>query len=65
MNQIFDGKQISLFLLCEKEAIEIFNTFQESIRNHWDSVCDEASLTEVDKSFFWGRQFLNPFSLEY
>lgn len=53
------------FLLCEKEAIEIFNTFQENIRNHWDSVCDEASLTEVDKSFFWGRQFLNPFSLEY
>ena len=53
------------FLLSEKEAIEIFNTFQESIRNHWDSVCDEASLTEVDKSFFWGRQFLNPFSLEY
>lgn len=53
------------FLLCEKEAIEIFNTFQENICNHWDSVCDEASLTEVDKSFFWGRQFLNPFSLEY
>lgn len=53
------------FLLLEKEAIEIFNTFQENIRNHWDSVCDEASLTEVDKSFFWGRQFLNPFSLEY
>ena len=53
------------FLLSEKEAIEIFNTFQENIRNHWDSVCDEASLTEVDKSFFWGRQFLNPISLEY
>ena len=53
------------FLLSEKEAIEIFNTFQENICNHWDSVCDEASLTEVDKSFFWGRQFLNPFSLEY
>ena len=53
------------FLLSEKEAIEIFNTFQENIRNHWDSVCDEASLTTVDKSFFWGRQFLNPFSLEY
>ena len=53
------------FLLSEKEAIEIFNTFQENIRNHWDSVCDEASLTTVDKSFFWGRQFLNSFSLEY
>jgi len=53
------------FLLSEKEAIEIFNTFQESIRNNWNNVCDEASLTTVDKSFFWGRQFLNPFSLEY
>ncbi|MBV5278850.1 MAG: type II toxin-antitoxin system HipA family toxin, partial [Campylobacteraceae bacterium] len=52
------------FLLSEKESVEIFNTFQESIRNNWDNVCDEASLTKVDKSFFWGRQFLNPFSLE-
>ena len=53
------------FLLSEKEAIEIFDTFQTIIRDNWDDVCDEAGLTKVDKSFFWGRQFLNPFSIEY
>ncbi len=53
------------FLLSEKEAIEIFDTFQTIIRDNWDDICDEAGLTKVDKSFFWGRQFLNPFSIEY
>ena len=53
------------FLLSEKEAIEIFDTFQTIICDNWDDVCDEAHLTTVDKSFFWGRQFLNPFSIEY
>lgn len=53
------------FLLSEKEAVEIFDTFQTIIRDNWDDVCDEAELTKVDKSFFWGRQFLNPFSIEY
>ncbi len=53
------------FLLSEKEAIEIFDIFQTIICDNWDDVCDEAGLTKVDKSFFWGRQFLNPFSIEY
>jgi len=53
------------FLLSEEEAIEIFTTFQDIIRDNWNDVCDEAQLTKVDKSFFWGRQFLNPFSIEY
>jgi serine/threonine-protein kinase HipA len=53
------------FLLSEEEAIEIFIMFQDIIRDNWNDVCDEAQLTKVDKSFFWGRQFLNPFSVEY
>ena len=53
------------FLLSEKEAIEIFDIFQNIIRDNWDNICDEAQLTKVDKSLFWGRQFLNPFSIEY
>ena len=53
------------FLLSEEEAIEIFTTFQDIIRDNWNDVCDEAQLTKIDKSFFWGRQFLNPFSIEY
>lgn len=31
---------------------------------YWDSVCIEAQLTEIDKRFMMGRQFLNPFSFE-
>ena len=48
-----------------EEAIEIFDIFQNIIRDNWDNICDEAQLTKVDKSLFWGRQFLNPFSIEY
>jgi len=53
------------FLLSNEEAIEIFTTFQDIIRDNWNDVCDEASLTKIDRSFFWGRQFLNPFSIVY
>ena len=53
------------FLLSEEEAIAIFNMFQNIILDSWNDICDEAKLTKVDKSFFWGRQFLNPFSIEY
>jgi serine/threonine-protein kinase HipA len=40
------------FLLSEKEAIEIFDIFQNIIRDNWDNICDEAQLTKVDKSLF-------------
>jgi len=51
------------FLLSEKEAHIIFETLITAIKQHWDSVCDEAELNEVDKKLLWGRQFLNPYSL--
>jgi serine/threonine-protein kinase HipA len=54
-----------IFSLSQKEAIEIFENFQNIIHTNWDDICDEAQLTQVDKSLFWSRQFLNPFSIEY
>ncbi len=36
---------------------------KKTLREHWDSVCDEAQLSEVDKNLLWGRQFFNPFSI--
>lgn len=33
------------------------------IKMQWSAVCDEANMTEVDRAFLWGRQFLNPFAL--
>lgn len=52
------------FLLSEKEARAIFAHLISSIEQHWQSVCDEADMSDVDRSLLWGRQFLNPYSIE-
>ncbi len=52
------------FLLSKAEAAEIFAHQQAVIEQHWDEVCDQAALSQVDRNLFWRRQFLNPFSLE-
>jgi len=51
------------FLLSEDDARAIFTHVTEIIENNWELVCEEAKLGEVDKTLFWKRQFLNPFSL--
>ncbi len=50
------------FLLSEDEAREIFANQKFLIEQNWDSVCQEAQLSEVDKNLLWKRQFLNPYS---
>jgi serine/threonine-protein kinase HipA len=52
------------FLLSRKEAIEIVENQLGCIIEHWDAVCDKASLTETDRAFLWRRQFLNPYAFE-
>ncbi|MEO1660118.1 MAG: HipA domain-containing protein [Pseudomonadota bacterium] len=52
------------FLIKEKDAIQIIEKQISVIAQNWEDVCKEASLSEVDKSLFWGRQFLNPFAFE-
>lgn len=52
----------NLFLLSDEDAYAIFAHLIETIENNWNVVCEEAELSEVDKKFFWGRQFLNPYS---
>lgn len=52
------------FLLSEDEAKNIFQGIKTVIREHWDGVCEEAQLSEVEKNLLWQRQFLNPFSFE-
>jgi len=52
------------FLLSEKEALEIYQAQRQVIEENWQSVCEDASLSEVDRNLLWGRQFLNPFALE-
>jgi len=33
------------------------------IDTHWTTVCSEARLSETDRAYFRGRQFLNAFAL--
>jgi serine/threonine-protein kinase HipA len=52
------------FLVSEHDAKQLFEHQKSVIENNWQSVCDEAELSEVDRKLFWGRQFLNPFSAQ-
>ena len=52
------------FLLSKEEAREIFGNLTAAIEQHWEAVCEEAELNEVDKKLLWRRQFLNPYSTE-
>lgn len=49
------------FLLSAEEAKSIIEQQLDGIKMHWDEVCSLARLSEVDRNFFWGRQFLNPY----
>ncbi len=52
------------FLLTPDRARTIITSQIAGIRAKWANVCDEAAMTDVDRAFLWGRQFLNPFALE-
>lgn len=52
------------FLLDREEAIRIVEGQMRVILDNWDSVCDEANLSPVDRKIFWGRQFLNPYAFD-
>jgi serine/threonine-protein kinase HipA len=52
------------FLLSADAAVTIIVHQVTVIRNQWEQVCDEASLSTIDRRLFWRRQFLNPFAFE-
>jgi len=52
------------FLLSEKEAVAIVGHQISAIGENWSTVCEEADLTETDRSLLWGRQFLNSFAFD-
>jgi serine/threonine-protein kinase HipA len=52
------------FLLSEEVALRIVEQQISSLAENWTTVCDEASLSEVDRNLLWGNQFLNPFVFE-
>ena len=52
-----------IFQLTRDEAMEIATNQKTAILDNWDAVCEEARLSEIDRALFWGRQFLNPYSV--
>jgi serine/threonine-protein kinase HipA len=54
----------STYLLSEPDAREIVDHQIDVIKTDWDDVCDQATLTDVDRARFWQRQFLNPYATE-
>jgi serine/threonine-protein kinase HipA len=52
------------FLLTEESAIEIMVKQVESLEQNWSTVCEEASLSEVDQNLLWRNQILNPYAFE-
>jgi serine/threonine-protein kinase HipA len=52
------------FLLSADAALGIVAHQVNVIRDRWQEVCDEASLSAIDRRLLWRSQFLNPFALE-
>lgn len=57
-------RRAPLYQLPESEARAIVDHQIDVIREHWDEVCDAASMTQVQRQSLWGRQFLHPYALE-
>lgn len=54
----------STYGLSEPEASDIAHAQIEVIRDEWGDVADLARMAELDRKYFWERQFLNPYALE-
>lgn len=52
------------FLLSEEGAVDIIAKQITCIEQNWSTICDDASLSEVDRNLMWGNQILNPYVFE-
>lgn len=52
------------FHLNEEDALTIIKCQIDVIRRHWNSLCDESELKDVDRILLWRRQFLNALAFE-
>jgi serine/threonine-protein kinase HipA len=54
----------STYLLSGADAREIIDHQIDVIGSQWKEVCDVARMTEVERAYFWERQFLNPYAVQ-
>lgn len=52
------------FLLNDRDARALIADQIGSIMQEWETICDEADLSTVDRSYLWRRQFLNDYAFE-
>jgi serine/threonine-protein kinase HipA len=52
------------FQLSADAAVTIVAHQVTVILKQWKHVCDEASVSTIERRLFWRRQFLNPFAFE-
>jgi serine/threonine-protein kinase HipA len=52
------------FLLGDADVQSIIGAQIGAIRQGWQEACDEAGLSQVDRSFLWRRQFLNDYAFD-
>ncbi len=57
-------ERASTYMLTAGDARELIDHQVDVVRQQWDDVCDAARMSAVDRSFFWGRQFLNRYAFE-
>lgn len=49
------------YRLKQEEAKQIINQQVSIIKTHWDNLCEEAKLGEVERQRLWGTAILNPY----
>ena len=52
------------FLLSDRDARDLIDHQITTITGLWGAICDEAELSEVDRSYMWRRQFLNDYAFD-
>jgi serine/threonine-protein kinase HipA len=52
------------YMLTQADARALIDAQVTAITREWTDVCDLAQMTELERSFFLGRQFLNPYAFE-
>lgn len=52
------------FLIKDRDAKELIDHQIETITRLWPAICDEAEISNVERTYFWRRQFLNDYAFE-
>lgn len=54
----------SVFQISKDNAKEIIESLITVIREHWSDVCDEAEMTDIERTRLWQRAILNPYCFQ-